>query len=262
MGGDCPSEQHDHFDATLHSCCERDRAQVAKVDGYKQALRLVDPTAVRRRIASESVGRNAPGEDESEDESESDLGSGDDEMLEMLRRRRIDELKDEAAGARARRTERAERAEGTDRTDDGVELVGEDDLLATLHAHAGDAVLCALIQPEFSRRDDLIECLYALAPSCAAVACRLAPHSALPAVLGWHDPATVVLLLRDDTVVASVTVLEDGWRDNDLIASLSEVLARAVTANDNDEREDSDGGDGETPCTICGRRYLHTHITT
>ena len=256
MGDGCDDHEHAAtFDPTRASCCEREREQQEKEYVYKQRLARVDPTSVRMRFAAESVARNpldAGGHRSVETESDLDDES-DDEILEMLRRQRIQELKGDGEAP----------AETNARF--GVELIDEssDDLLHVLRQHATGIVLCALIQHEFSRKDDLIECLNAVCVSCPVVACRLQPHSALPAVLGWQDLTTVILLLRSDTVVASVAVLQSGWRHHDLIASLKQVLGTKYDAEEDDEANEADDAAGvPAPCTVCGRRYLHTHINT
>lgn len=256
MGDGCDDHEHAATpDPTRASCCEREREQQEKEYVYKQRLARVDPTSVRMRFAAESVVRNpldAVGHRSVETESDLDDDS-DDEVLEMLRRQRIEELKGSAAAP----------VETDARL--GVELVDEssDDLLRILRQHATGIVLCALIQHEFSRKDDLIECLNAVCVSCPVVVCRLQPLSALPAVLGWQNQTTVVLLLRSDTVVASVAVLESGWRHHDVVASLKQVLGTKHGAEEDDESNKADdAADGRAPCTICGRRYLHTHINT
>lgn len=255
--GCCDTDGHEHvsFDPTMSSCCEREREELRKVEEYKQKLSLVDPTCVRRRILAESVVRNpvtsARPEDRDGDATESELGSDDDDrVLEILRLQRLKELRgqgkpDSAASTGVRVLDENECCEG--------------DLLAALRPNA--KILCALIQPDFGRKDDLIECLQAVGHVCPVVAYRLQALSTLPAVLGWQEPTTAVLLMRDNIVVASVAVMETGWRDHDLIRSLEEILSRACDEIDKDaEDHDDDDGDGPAPCDICGRRYLHTHV--
>lgn len=250
-------------DATMVSCCEREREQQEKVPAYAQTLSGSDPTAVRRRIVAESVVRAPPPSLPAvEDDTESDLedsgtDADDDRVLEMLRRQRLEEL----CGNSQPRS-----AVPQDEEVNEVCVLDEleDDVPAVLRARskAGSKVLCALIQPGFARKDDLIECLQGASLACRVVACRLQPVSALPASMGWSEATTVVLLLKDDTVVASVEVMEEGWRDHDLAQSLEAVLLHAggVDRCDKNSRADESDDDGPGPCATCGRRYLHTHI--
>ncbi len=250
-------------DATRFSCCEREREQQEKIRAYAQTLSVSDPTAVRRRILAESVVRAPPrsstvGEDDTESElSDSGAEADEDQVLEMLRRQRLVELR---GGTEARGATSGDEEEAVCVLD---EL--DDDVHVALRAasKAGSKVLCALIQPGFPRKEDLIECLHASSLACRVVACRLQPSSSLPARLGWRDATTVVLLLKDDTVVASVAVMEEGWREHDLVRSLEEILHRAGGTPDgngqgggNDESDD----DSPSPCAVCGRRYMHTHV--
>ncbi len=252
-------------DATLFSCCQREREEQEKIRAYAQTLAVSDPTAVRRRIVAESVIRAPPwsvtaAENDTENDTESDLDDSgadgdDDHVLEMLRRQRLEELRGDLE-PRAVIPE----DNGADRVCVLDEL--EHDVPSALRAtsKAGSKVLCALIQPGFSRKDDLIECLHAASFGCRVVACRLQPVSALPASLGWREATTVVLLLKDDAVVASVEVMEEGWRDHDLVRSLKEVLLHAGGAEGRGMNGGDDESDEDGPCAICGRRYLHTHI--
>ena len=252
-------------DATRFSCCEREREQQEQILAYARTLSVSDPTAVRRRIVAESIVRAPPPYVlAAEDDTESDLSdtgadADDDHVLEMLRRQRLEELRGDSEPGPANPVD--EEAEGVCVLD---EL--EDDIFEALRASskAGSKVLCALIQPGFSRKEDLIECLHAASLACRVVACRLQPMSTLPAMMGWREATTVVLLLRDDTVMASIAVMEEGWRDHDLVRSLEEILIRAggSDALDNHGGNDESDDDGPGPCAICGRRYLHTHVNS
>lgn len=247
-----PCESRDSFgchgDPTLDSCCQRERDLREKVESYKERLSASDPTAVRRRIAERAVVRAAnevvvSEQPAGDDEAGDDLaGDDEEEILRMLREQRLAELRKEAR---------------RDAAAADVELVEEEDVLASLNQPSSSPLLCCLVQPDFSRKEDVTECLRLLASESRVVVCRLQPHSPVPRVLGWHEPTTVVLVLRDKTVVASVAVLEDGWRNEDLLKSVREGIERTGTMGPEDEHDED-----KSPCAVCGRRYLHAHIVS
>ena len=58
----CSHEHHEvtsePFDATLQSCCERDREQQRRIEEYKETLLQDDPTQVRQNIRRDAVVRD------------------------------------------------------------------------------------------------------------------------------------------------------------------------------------------------------------
>lgn len=141
-------------------------------------------------------------------------------------------------------------------------------LMSTLEEDISSETICCLIQPSFSRRNDLVEYLMAIAETHGAyrfVTCHLQQHSRMPSLLGQsggsHD--TVILLLCKHVVVASITVLDDdAWRKEQIEKSIISCIgshtcvSATIQGRDNSSEED----DEEEPCSTCGRRYPHQHV--
>ncbi|KAI8113634.1 hypothetical protein M9435_003629 [Picochlorum sp. BPE23] len=241
----------DFGDLTLQSCCQRDLEEQRKIEGYKRTLLQRDPTAVRSTIARHAVVRDEERiacaiEDEDEEE---------DAILEALRQKRLEEM--HASISKKQHIQHSGYG--------SVKEVKEDDIM---EEDVITETICCLIHPKFSRSDDLKEYIEAVASRNREyrfiTCCIQEPRSQLPTALGAKQQTdTVILLVCNNVVVGSITVLDDdAWGEAEIEDSiLTSIQCHECVPNlqnigsSSDEDDDDDG----PPCDICGRRYPHEH---